>query len=207
MSATFLTHVLLMIYSLISMRAFAEGGGEAKPETKSEAPKGGEGEHKSEGEAAAPPAPVGPSRKYVPGTVAPFPEFTGTDLKTGEPYNFKPQRGRATLVIFIASWCEPCQELMPKLKSLAIKYDGIYTDVIYVFAHDTKADATGFAKEHKLSGHVLLATNDILKAFKNPELPSVYVSDRYMYLGNRYLKIDSAKIEELDKYMAKLTVL
>lgn len=182
----------------IPTAASASGGGEAKPAAEGH---GG-------GEAAKPTPPPGPSRKYNPGPVESFPtEISGVDLKSGKSTSYKPQRGRATLIFFIASWCEPCQQVMPRIKTIATKYSDTYTDVIYVFAHDTREDAAGFAKEHKLAGKMILAGHEILKAFKNPPLPTVYVSDRYLYLGNRFLKTSTADLEELDKYLAKLTIL
>lgn len=168
---------------------------------------GGGGEHGDTAE-PAPAVPVGPKRQYNPGTVEMFPtDISGVDLKTGKNFTYKVERGRVALVFFVASWCEPCQQLMPQLKNVAQKFGPRYTDVIYVFAHDTKDDASGFAKEHKLTGRMLLANHEILKSFKNPPLPSVYSSDRYTYMGNRFLKITPKEISELEDYLSKLTAL
>lgn len=154
------------------------------------------------------PVKIGPQRKYTPGPVEKFPsEISGVDLKTGKTIKYSPKRGRATVVFFVASWCEPCQQLMPQVKNLAKKYENIYTDIIYVFAHDTKDDASGFAREHKLTGHMVLANHEILKAFKNPPLPAFYVGDRYNYLSNRALKLTSSDLAKLDDYLTKLTAL
>lgn len=200
--------VVTVFLSSVATEERAEGSGhEEKPAAKSEHGGGGEhggGEH---GEAAAP-APAGPNRHYNPGPVEEFPkQFTGVDILTGETYTYKTKRGRVPLVFFVASWCESCQQLMPQIKVVANQFSRSYTDVIYIFAHDTKSDAAAFAKEHKLSGHLLLADHEILKAFKNPSLPAVYVGDRYNYIGNRFLKFTAADLKTLSEYMTKLTLL
>ncbi len=201
----FLLGVSFMFTSVV--HASGGGHGDEKPkEEKKDAhadPHGGGGH-----EEAAPPAPVGPQRKYNPGTVTMFPaEITGTDLITGEKFSLKTKEGRVTLVFFIASWSDPCQQVITEIKAVANRYSSIYTDVVYVFAHDTKDDAKGFAKEHKIVGRMTLATNDILKNFKNPQIPAAYVSDRKLYLGNRFLKMTSKELSELDKYLMKVTAL
>ena len=162
----------------------------------------------SHGEEAPPPVPAGPKREYNPGPVEKFPEkLSGLSLKTGKPYTYNVKRGRAAMVFFVASWCEPCQQLMPNMKSVAQKFERTYVDVIYVFAHDTRDDAAGFAKEHKLSGDLILATPDILRNFKNPPLPSVYIGDRYNYFGYRVIKLTSKDFPILSDYLEKLTAL
>lgn len=198
-STQFQLFTFLAFALLLSATSYASGGGghDEKPAAKD-----------AHGEAAEPPAPIGPSRHYNPGKVELFPqEISGIDITTGENFTYKTKRGRATMVFFVASWCESCQQLMPKIKVVAQKFARSYTDVIYVFAHDTKADAAGFAKEHKLAGRMLLANHEILKAFKNPTLPAVYVGDRYNYIGNRFIKFTPADLQALNEYMTKLTLL
>jgi thiol-disulfide isomerase/thioredoxin len=156
----------------------------------------------------APPAKIGPQNKYNPGPVTEFPqEIGGVDLFTGQKFSLKTQKGKSILAIFIASWCVPCQTVTPELKTITEKYKDAYVDYVYIFSHDTKQDAIGFAKEHKLTGRMTLATHEILKAFKNPELPAIYVSDRYKYFGNRYLKATSSDLVSLSAYLSKLTAL
>jgi thiol-disulfide isomerase/thioredoxin len=187
--------IFMAIIVTTSTAGYASGHDE-KPAVKSE-----------HGEEAAP-TPIGPNRHYNPGPVEMFPkEISGIDILSRENFTYKTKRGRATMVFFVASWCESCQQLMPQIKIVANKFARSYTDVIYVFAHDTKADAAGFAKEHKLAGRLLLANHEILKAFKNPTLPSVYIGDRYNYIANRYIKFTTTDLESLNEYMTKLTLL
>ena len=96
---------------------------------------------------------------------------------------------------------------MGDLKQLARKYSGNNTDVYFVFAHDTKGDAAGFIKEHQLANTSVMADIEMLTAFKNPELPSVYVSDKWGYLADRFLNIKKNDIDKIDTVMGKITTL
>jgi thiol-disulfide isomerase/thioredoxin len=49
------------------------------------------------------------------------PELTGTDLN-GKTWRLADLRGRAVLLNFWASWCEPCRAEMPSLQQLARRY-------------------------------------------------------------------------------------
>lgn len=194
----------------ISTLAFAGGG-----EKKTEAPASGHEEEKKadghggghESAPAEPPPPQGPKREYNPGKVTKFPGFKASLVGSGEPLEFKPIQGRATMVIFLASWCDPCQVLMGEFKQLARKYKDNNTDVFFVFAHDTKDDAAGFVKEHQITNKSIMANNELLKSFKNPELPSVYISDRWGYMVDRSISTKKSDIDKIDVALSKITAL
>ena len=176
----------------------AEGGKEKKE---------GGGGHGGGEAPAAPPPPSGPKRDYNPGKVLPFPPFKAEAIGLQKTIDYKPKKGRAAMLIFVASWCEPCQVLMPEFKQLARKYANENTDVYFVFAHDTREDASGFVKEHQLAQTSVMANVDLLIAFKNPELPSIYLADRWTYLGDRFIKVKKSDINAVDAAMGKITAL
>ena len=220
MAHSFIISVLILFASI----AYANEGGEKKAdahggEKKADA-HGGEkkadahgGEKKADahggghGEEAPPPAPTGPKREYNAGKIMKFPSFKAQVAGSTKNIEFQPKNGHAVMIIFLASWCEPCQILMGDLKQLARKYSGNNTDVYFVFAHDTKGDAAGFIKEHQLANTSVMADIEMLTAFKNPELPSVYVSDKWGYLADRFLNIKKNDIDKIDTVMGKITTL
>lgn len=135
------------------------------------------------------------SKKYIHNWVG-MPSFVAPSLpQPGEQITVAHRYGRVLVLIFIASWCEPCQELMPAIKTIVQRYENLNTDFVYVFAHDTPQDAEGFMKEYKLPSGVL-ASYEALKAYHNPPLPSVYVGDRQGWLATRFL---ATRLEDLDK--------
>ena len=152
-------------------------------------------------------AATGPQRAYNPGKVLDFPKFSGEALNGDETLAFKPTRGNSVVVIFVASWCEPCQVLMPELKQIARKHNRQSNQVFFVFAHDTKQDAAAFAKEYQLTIPAIMANVEILTSFKNPELPSVYIGDKWGYMADRFIKIQKNDINALDSVIAKITAL
>lgn len=140
------------------------------------------------------------SRHYVQDWQA-FPSMSLRDMSSGAPLQRESPKGRVTIIVFLASWCLPCQQLMGPLKALESKYKDRYTDVLYVFAHDTEADAEGFSKFHKLEGRSYLGTAKLLETFHQPELPTVYVSDRYGWLLTRSLQSKASDLNTIDEIL------
>jgi thiol-disulfide isomerase/thioredoxin len=184
---------LIFILATIPLETLASGGGGSGHENKSD---------KAEPEK---PRLVGPKREYNPGKVLPFPSFSAPTLGDNSKLNFKPQSGHAAMIFFVSSWCEPCQVLVPDFKQLARKYSNKDVDILFVFAHDTKDDAKGFIKEFQIPQQSVLANLQILTAFKNPDLPSVYIGDRWGYLAERFIKIKKADIDQIDQAMGAIT--
>lgn len=153
------------------------------------------------GKGGLPPAAVA-SGTYVQKWIS-FPELKLKDLSSAEPLQKTAAKGRIQLVVFIASWCIPCQQIIDDLNRLDTKHKTKYTDLIYVFAHDTQADAQGFAKFHKIEDKAFLGTAKMLENFHQPELPSVYASDRYGWLAFRKLNIRETDIVELEDFIQK----
>ncbi len=141
------------------------------------------------------------SKGYVHSWVA-LPALTGTNPVTGQSMTFQPRKGRMTVVVFIASWCVPCQLLAPDLKNLESRYAALDADFVYVFSHDTQEDARGFAKEYKLGDYVILGNDQILKDYHTPPLPTFYFADRHGWLTARELKMEKEKLATLDELLS-----
>lgn len=138
--------------------------------------------------------------KYVHGWAA-FPPLTLKTLASAEPETIPAKKGRVSIVVFVASWCLPCQQLMPEFRRIAEQYKAKYTDIYYVFAHDAEPDARAFAAFHKVESSSYLGTAKLLQDFHQPDLPTIYVSDRYGWLAYRKINIKPAEIPELDKFL------
>ncbi len=128
----------------------------------------------------------------------PFPGLALKSLTTQEPEAFAAKKGRVLIVVFLASWCIPCQQLVADFKNIATKYESAYTDLIYVFAHDTPPDVRAFTSYHKLNKDAYLGTAKVLEDFHQPDLPSIYVADRYGWLVYRKLNLKENDLKELE---------
>lgn len=149
-------------------------------------------------------SPMVVTNKYVHHWIE-LPPLDGKAIATGEPTVVKSEKGRPTVLIFLASWCLPCQKLTRSFEALRLKYEKRNTRFVYVFTHDTRPDAVAFAKHHKLGGEKILASREALKAYHEPELPTIYVGDRAGWLVERYVNVSSDGLKDLDGFLAKHT--
>lgn len=130
-----------------------------------------------------------------------FPTMTGQKVGSRSKLSVKPKEGEAIVAIFLASWCLPCQGLIKDIKSLEEKFQNRHTRFVYVFSHDTAADAFGFQKTYKLSENAMLADVALMKDFHQPQLPSIYVADRRTWLVWRALGLKRKDLAELDQFL------
>ncbi len=136
-----------------------------------------------------------------------FPVISGKKIGDTERLTFKPQRGYATVAIFLASWCIPCQVLIRNIIELQEKYEKRHTTFVYIFAHDTEADAAGFVKAYQIKGYNILANVELMNNFHQPDLPTIYLGDRYGWLTWRKLSVQQKDIIELDRFLELHTAL
>jgi thiol-disulfide isomerase/thioredoxin len=89
-----------------------------------------------------------PARKAVP-------QFSGTDL-SGRVWRLDDLRGKAVLINFWASWCEPCRAEMPSLQALAQAHGPQQLVVLAVNFKESAETARRFALRSELALPVLL---------------------------------------------------
>ncbi len=135
-----------------------------------------------------------------------FPKLTGEDVLTGQTVSISPHRGQVIIAFFLASWCVPCQKITPSLIDLAKSKQKSQLQIYFIFAHDAKSDAQGFAKEYQLNENIILADHDLLAAFKNPPLPSIFLSDRNTWLLSRWLEPSDKDMGQLRRISDLMTI-
>jgi len=128
------------------------------------------------------------------------PKISGYSLAGRVWKVFPVQPGESLVIVFIASWCVSCQELIVPLKEMMKKSRENYTRFLFLFAHDTQKDAAGFQKYFNLK-HSIMASQKILKFFHNPPLPSIFVQDRWGWLTKSYLSIKTGEVKELSEFL------
>jgi len=128
------------------------------------------------------------------------PDFETEDLK-GKPAKLSQFRGKVTLLLFWATWCEYCAELRPQQEELAKKYAGKPLAIVSVSGDDDVETVNEFLKKHPLpwtqwwngpEGGVLDAWN--VQAF-----PMVYLID-----AKGIIRYRNIRDNELDKAVETL---
>lgn len=113
-------------------------------------------------------------------------------LLSGQTFTLSQQRGKVTLVIFWATWCDPCRAEMPMLK----KYYGQLKDkgfeIMAVSLDSDISRAKKYIQENKLewqhacSGKVW--GDSIVKRYKINSIPSYWLIDKKGFLRSFDLK-------------------
>jgi methylamine dehydrogenase accessory protein MauD len=87
-----------------------------------------------------------------PAIGAKAPELIGRDF-TGSDLRLASQRGKRTLLVFMASNCDACESLVPSLRSVAMS-ERATTETLVIFSRPSEQAARDFVKEHGLRGVV-----------------------------------------------------
>jgi peroxiredoxin len=95
----------------------------------------------------------------VGGAAVPF-QLTTLD---GIAISLEQFRGKALVINFFASWCDPCREEMPLLNELARQADEHGYRVLGVAVEDSRAAVTQFARAAKIAFPIALDTNSRVK--------------------------------------------
>lgn len=158
---------------------------------------------KAEGEAAPDPKKTYQiTDRYIHDWQA-LPKISGREVGGEGQITIEPRPSYATVVFFIASWCLPCQRLAADITRFQKRYRDYPVTIVYAFTQDTHKDALGFAKHYGLNAQTLLASEDMLKEFHHPELPSIYVADRNGWLLMRKIPMDRQGLAQVDTYLTK----
>lgn len=129
-----------------------------------------------------------------------FPTIRAKSLTNNAEIGTGSELGIINVVVFMASWCLPCQKISEELKNLETRYKPIEVNFLYVFAHDLENDASAFAREYNIN-NAILANFDLLKTFHDPELPSIYLSDRQGWIVNRYKNATPESLKDMDNFL------
>lgn len=121
------------------------------------------------------PAPEGPAlRPWARGDT---PALEGRD-PAGRPLGLAALRGRAVLLAFWASWCEPCAEELPALARLRERLRGRRFELLTVNLGEAPARVEAFERDRGVALPVLLDHNgELARAWGVGGLPMAYLVD------------------------------
>lgn len=135
-----------------------------------------------------------------------FPSASGYLVGREDFLTIEAVTGQIELVVFLASWCLPCQEMIQDLEKISRDFEGKNVRITYIFAHDTSSDALGFLEAYQVKTPAILGTPKILKDFSQPELPSLYLSDKRGWYVLDYKSFKPNDLEKLRKYLNIVTI-
>ena len=110
------------------------------------------------------------------------PEFTLQDLH-GDPVSLSDQLGRVVILLFWASWCGPCKELLPELVEAVQGHEDDEVIILGVTIDTKSTDALAYLSANRMSEVIglwgsLEDARAVQETFQAVAMPYVYVLDR-----------------------------
>ncbi|HEX7077229.1 MAG TPA: TlpA disulfide reductase family protein [Candidatus Eisenbacteria bacterium] len=118
----------------------------------------------------------------------PAPSFTLPDLD-GKSVASSAFQGKVVILDFWATWCPPCKEEIPHLVNLQAKYRDRGLAIVGLSLDAGGAnDVKPFADEHEVNYTMLIANDDVSKAFGGiTMIPTTFVLDRSGVVVKRFI--------------------
>jgi len=118
----------------------------------------------------------GSHKEAAPGKTAP--DFTLSRLDRSGSLQLSSLRGKAVVLNFWASWCNPCKREAPALQTLSRRW-GKQVVVLGVDVNDFQGDARGFMRKYGLSYPVVHDNkNETTPKYGLTGLPETFFLDR-----------------------------
>lgn len=133
------------------------------------------------------------------------PDFQLTSL-AGKPLSLAKMRGKVVLLDYWATWCEPCQEEMPRLAAIQRKDGARGLQVIGLSMDDQEATVRAFLKTHPLPYPVAMATPELAERYGRVlGVPTLVLIDRHGRIAGRLVGAAPASRlrAEVDALLAK----
>ena len=132
----------------------------------------------------------------------PAPDWKLTDA-AGKTHSLSDYRGRVVVLDFWATWCGPCEALMPRMQKLQDKLGDKGAVVFGVNSWETN-DAVAYMKKKRLSYGLLLKGEEIAPPYGVINLPVVYVVGTDGKIIYRHEGIDDKDLGKLiEKHLQK----
>jgi thiol-disulfide isomerase/thioredoxin len=143
-----------------------------------------------------------------PSTAYPMPPLRadaemGWVLANGDRAKLADYRGKVLVLDFYATWCIPCRESIPRLKTLQQRFgsNGMQTVGLNVGGADDRIKVAGFAAELGIQYPLGFPDQALIDLFlsDNQTLPQTFVFGRNGQLAKRFIGYDRSTEVELEK--------
>lgn len=92
--------------------------------------------------------------------------------------HFAANKGKATLVMFWATWCPACKTELPVLEQLRAKYPAEKLDIMAISVDDTAEAMQGFLASRPTKLDIYLSKADVGSEFGVKSIPALYILDK-----------------------------
>ena len=126
------------------------------------------------------------------------PDFTLTDIN-GRRFSLSGFRGKIVLIDFFATWCPPCREEIPHLKTLSNLYPNDTFVMISVDSSplDTEEAVRKWVQEYEVTWTVVPPSTDsagVANKYEIVWLPTLVFVDQESYIRGRYVGLTEAEV-------------
>jgi thiol-disulfide isomerase/thioredoxin len=125
------------------------------------------------------------------------------NLPDGSVWSLSKQKGKVVLIDFFATWCPPCREEMPNLKSIRSTYPEDSFELISISLDSDREKLDAFIREQELNWHFAFSgegwNDPDVKLYHVNSIPSIWLVDKK---GN--LRYFDVRGEELAKTVKNL---
>jgi thiol-disulfide isomerase/thioredoxin len=127
------------------------------------------------------------NRSAQPAIGYPAPAFTLTSLQE-QPFAFEQGQGKAMVLNFWATWCNPCQRELPTLQAAAERYADV-VKIVGIDQGEDRATVQEYVKARGLTFDILLDTDlTVGQKFNIKGMPTTFFVDsdgviRYLWIG------------------------
>ena len=141
-----------------------------------------------------------------PGIMSPAPDFEARTL-TGQALRLSSLRGKVVLLDFWATWCEPCEETIPRLEALDAEYRGKGLAVVGLSVDDDDAEVQPYVREHGMRYPVVVdADKRVMALYGVRGIPVTVLVDRAGLVRRRWLGSGDGIGDEVEAAVKKLVL-
>ena len=126
-----------------------------------------------------------------------IPAVTLTSLE-GKPYTFGPEDGKVTLVVFWATWCQPCLMEIPNLVAWQKKYEARGFRVVSINIDDKEGQKmAAIYQKYSVNYPMLMEDDNVETTFGGLEaLPTSFLIDREGKVDMKFVGLYPAEVVE-----------
>jgi thiol-disulfide isomerase/thioredoxin len=127
------------------------------------------------------------------------------NLLDGSVWSLSRQKGKVVLIDFFATWCSPCREEMPNLKSIRSTYPEESFELISISLDSDRDTLDTFIQEQELNWHFAFSgegwSDPNAKLYHVNSIPSIWLVDKKGTL--RYFDVRGEELAKAVKHLVE----